>query len=116
MNESYEAAKERNEKNKAFRKRLKIYEIGIIVLFGVLFLGLGALKVYDISETTSKIGGFALIAVFVIWLLWLIIGYFKICCPHCNSHIGRSDPWHILKCPYCGTCLEILKCFAREKL
>lgn len=50
MNENYEIIKERNEKNKAFRKRLKNFYIGMYGLVGVLFLGTVGLCVYADSK------------------------------------------------------------------
>lgn len=51
MNESYEVVKERNDKNKAFHKRLKTYYIGLWVLVGAMCFG--ALTLYTL--TYSKI-------------------------------------------------------------
>ena len=116
MNECYEVVKERNEKNKAFRKRLKTYSIIRIVWLGLTLLAMGLISVYVTSKTAALIGICVLGTIFIIWIVWCIIGGLKICCPHCNSYIGRSDPWHIPKCPYCGTGLEILQYYDREKL
>ena len=116
MDENYEVVKERNEKNKAFRKWLKIYYIVKYGVAGVLLLGSGVLCTLTDSKIAVIMGLCILVAIFVAWFLWCIMGGSKICCPHCNNYIGRSDPWRILKCPYCGTSLEILEFFEREKL
>lgn len=50
MDESYEIVKERNEKNKVFRKRLKNLYIGRYGLIGVLFLGGWGLYVFADSK------------------------------------------------------------------
>lgn len=116
MNENYEMVKERNEKNMAFRKRLKNHYIGRYGLIGVLLLGGWGLYMFADSKTAIIIGLCVLGAIFVAWFLWCIIGGIRICCPHCDKSIGRSNPWNIRKCPYCGTSLEIVQYFEREKL
>ncbi len=116
MNESYEVIKERNDKNRAFRKRLKNFYIGLYVLVGVMFLGALTLKTLTYSKTAVMIGAGVLGVIFVAWMLWLIIGGNKIRCPHCNKYIGRSDPSNIQKCPYCGTSLEVQEFYGQEKL
>lgn len=116
MNESYEAAQKKNEKNKAFRKRLKIFYIGLYGLLGAIILWACGLGAFGDSKIAVAIGWGVLAALLVAWILWCIIGIPRICCPHCDRFIGRSNAWNIAKCPYCGTSLEILECFEREKL
>lgn len=116
MNESYEMVKERNEKNKIFRKRLKNFYIARYGLIGILILGVWGFNIFADSKTVATICLGVLGVIFVIWFLWCIINSARICCPHCNKFIGRSDPWNISKCPYCGTSLEILQYLEREKL
>ena len=116
MNGNYEAAQEKIEKNKAFRKRLKNFYIGLYGLLGAMLLwgcGLGA---FGDSKIAVVIGVGVLAALFVAWILWCVLGIPRICCPHCNKFIGRSNPWNIAKCPYCGTSLEIIEYFEREKV
>lgn len=116
MNESYEVVKERIEKNKAFHKRLKIFYIGLYGLLGAMLLWACGLGAFGDSKIAVAIGWGGLAALLVAWILWCIIGIPRICCPHCDRFIGRSNPWNIAKCPYCGMSLEILECFEREKL
>lgn len=116
MNEGYEGAREKNEKNKAFRKRLKNFYIGLYGLLGALLLWVCGLGAFSDSKTAVAIGLGGLGVLFVAWILWCIIGIPRICCPHCGRFIGTSRPWNIRKCPYCGTGLEILQYFEGEKL
>ncbi len=116
MNESYEVVKERNDKNKAFHKRLKTYYIGLWVLVGVMCFGAFTLYTLTYSKIAVKIGVGVLIVIIVVFFVWCIVGANKIRCPHCNKFIGRSDPWNIPQCPYCGTSLKIQEFYGHEKL
>lgn len=116
MNESYEVAQEKNEKNKTFRKRLRNFYIGLYGLLGAMFLWACGLGAFGDSKIAVAIGFGVLTALFVAWILWCIFGGIRISCPHCDKSIGRSNPWNIRKCPYCGTSLEIVQYFEREKL
>ncbi len=116
MNESYEVAQEKNEKNKAFRKRLKTFYIGLYGLLGAMFLWACGLGAFGDSKIAVIIGIIVLGVLFVAWILWCVIGIPRICCPHCGRFIGRSNPWNISKCPHCGTSLEIIQYFERENL
>jgi len=109
MNESYEVINERNEKNKTFRKRLKNTYIGIYSLPCIGLILITSLRPYIETKLGAYIVSSVLIIILIAWFLWLLIRIPSIRCPHCNSFIGRSDPWNIPKCPYCGTSLEILE-------
>ena len=109
MNEPIEVTKERNEKNNTFRKRLKNTYIGIYSLPCIGLLLMISLSPYMGTKPGAYIVSAVLITILFAWLLWLLIRVPNIRCPHCNQFIGRSDPWNIPKCPYCGTSLEILK-------
>ncbi len=116
MNESYEVIKERNDKNKAFRKRLKNFYIGLYGVVGVMILCALTLKSLTYSKIAVMIGIGVVVAIFVVWIVWCVVSGSKIRCPHCNRYIGRSNPWNITKCPYCGTSLEVLQYYGNEEL
>lgn len=112
MNDNYEEITE----NKAFRKRLKVFYYVLYGLVAMLFL----CGVMVPSCLKTKIATYIIIGLLVVCLiaivLWLIIGGSKIRCPHCDRYIGRSDPWNIRKCPYCGDSLEIVEYIGRDKI
>ncbi len=107
MNEPIEVTKERNEKNITFRKRLKNTYIGIYSLPIIGLLIMTSLSAYKDNKTVAYIVIGISITIIIAWILWMLIRVPNIRCPHCNQFIGRSDPWNIPKCPYCGTSLEI---------
>lgn len=108
MNEPIEVTKERNEKNITFRKRLRNTYIGIYSLPCIGLLIMTSFSAYKDNKTVSYIVIAVSITIIIAWFLWLLIRIPSIRCPHCNRFIGRSNPWNIPKCPYCGTSLEIL--------
>lgn len=116
MDENLEKVKERNEKNKAFRKRLKnLYKV-MYGLMAFMFVTIVILTIESPPRTVMIPALYVECVLFVVWLLCCIIGGLRIRCPHCNAYIGRSDPWNIRKCPYCGESLEILEYYGNKKL
>ncbi len=89
----------RNEKNKIWQKRMKIYST---VAWGTLLLE------FLLSLFVSRERFFILYimgAIFILWIIWTIGGYIVLTCPHCDrciSHIAGIDC-----CPYCGTKLGV---------
>ena len=113
MNEPLEVTKERNEKNIAFRKRLKNTYICVYGIPVVLLLVALSLKAYSELKTAVYILLTVMAILLIVWFLCCLILIPTIRCPHCKSFLGRRDPWNIPKCPQCGTSLEILE-FSEE--
>ncbi len=93
--------KERNDRNKAWRKRVIIFYVGV---FGLLVALVAAclLTKYDGYEVTY----YATITVMIIIALWCGIGNFFIKCPHCDDLRVLTAPFSE-RCPYCGTSLIV---------
>ncbi len=90
----------RNEKNKIWRKRIKIYNTGALVM--LLLEALLAMFVLDGKLFVLYIMG----GLLVVWLVWLIIGYIILPCPHCGESISHLAA-RVDCCPYCGTKLRV---------
>lgn len=108
--------RERNEKNKRFRKRLRNFYIGLYAPWGVILLLMGVfccLEAKAAQIVVLCINGIIVVA----WFVWMIYGIlYRMSCPHCKAALNKSDPWNIVKCPFCGTDLSIKEYYGREKL
>lgn len=101
--EQIQAYNRRNEKNKAWQKRMKIFYTGVFGLLGVDFVLALALRG---QGDVSIIWVYLAVAIFIIWILWVFIGIFFIRCPHCDSFLNRV-PSNMKFCPQCGTSLQV---------
>lgn len=105
---------ERNEKNKAWRKRLKIFYIGLFAPWVVLVVLALVLKSVELP-----IDGKALLAIMVAtsvaWALWVILGIFITRCPHCGGFLNRV-PNNAKHCPHCTTILKVYPDFEDTEL
>jgi uncharacterized protein with PQ loop repeat len=108
--------REKNEKNKTFRKRLRNFYIGLYAPWGVMLLLMGVF--YSLESKTAKIAILWVVCgIVVAWFVWMIYGIlYRMSCPHCKAALNKSDPWNIPKCPFCGTDLTIKEYYGREKL
>lgn len=95
--------KERNEKNKVWQKRIKIY---YTVAWGTLLLEILLVSVFFMDPTHSKIWLYVMGVLFVMWFVWVIAGNLYIRCPHCDSIIAHMA-LKASHCPYCGTKLDV---------
>ena len=94
---------ERNERNKIWHKRLKIYYTGA---WGMLLLELLLVGGFFMDATHSMIWLYVMGVLFVVWLLWCSVGSIFIRCPHCDSFFVHTAPGGNC-CPYCGTKLDV---------
>ena len=105
---------ERNEKNKAWRKRLKIFHIGLfapwIVLAGSTLVLKNAELPIDIKALLA-----IMVATLVAWVLWGIFGIFFTRCPHCKGFLNRV-PNNVKHCPHCITILKVYPDFENTEL
>ncbi len=117
MHDNFEEVKERNKRNLKFRGRLKIQLIACLAIVPYGLIG-GSIyiNICKANPDLTTIATWLLVAGCVAWVAWVIVASTKICCPHCNHWIGRSDPWNIPSCPYCKTSLKIQEYCGREKL
>ncbi len=95
----------RNERNKIWTKRMKIYYAGAwgMLLFWILLPWV--LAMMD-NRTVIFVGLFVMAVVFVIWIIWCVAGYIILSCPHCGRHISHMA-MRIKCCPFCGTNLWV---------
>lgn len=101
--EQIQAYKKRNERNRAWQKRMKFFYTGLYSLLGVDFV---LAIVLQGQEKISLIWIYVLIGIIVAVMLWIIIGIFFIRCPHCDSFLNRV-PMNMKYCPQCGTSLQV---------
>lgn len=105
--------RERNEKNKAWHKRMKIYYFGVYAPWAVIWLFV--FLIID-PKINPKIWIWIMGAIFVAWVLWVIFGTSLIRCPHCSARLNRANPWNIRYCPFCATDMKVYEYYEREKL
>lgn len=110
----------RNEINKAYRKRMMIYYIGLFapwVVAIILLLVLGSFRnVLPIGEQEMKTILFLIMPTLtIIWILWVIIGIFLTRCPHCGGFLFYVRG-KIRCCPHCATIMEITPDFDENEL
>lgn len=96
---------ERNERNKALRKRHKLFYIGFFVPIGVVLM-LSLLVKSIPLPIDADVFGVICITAFVVWCLWIIVGIFLTRCPHCGGFLNRV-PHHVKHCPHCATILKV---------
>ncbi len=93
----------RNEKNKIFQKKLKIYyyvALGTLLLeflLGFVFISIPSHPMFIL---------YIMGALFILWMIWAIGGYCIIACPHCGNHISKMAIGFEC-CPYCGTKIKV---------
>lgn len=100
---------ERNEKNKAWRKRIKIFNIGLFAPWIILLVLLMVFKNAELpidGEVISSLIMNMFVATFVLWCVWIVFGIFFTRCPHCNGFLNRV-PHNIKHCPHCTTILKV---------
>ncbi len=95
----------RNEKNKIWNKKIKIYYIGVWGMFVFWLLFLWGLTMIS-NRSVMLVCLIVLAIVIVIWLIWCVGGWFILPCPHCGGHISHMT-MRIKSCPYCGTNLGV---------
>ena len=95
----------RNEKNKAWRKRCKIFYIGLFVPWIVLLVLVSVLGNAGLLKD-GKVGETIMIATLVIWCVWVVFGIFFTRCPHCRGFLNRV-PNNVKHCPHCTTILKV---------
>ncbi len=105
--EEYETIKSsmKNEKNKIWKKNIKIYYKGAwgMLVFWILALFILAM----VGNRTVILAGLIVTGiVFVIWVIWCVAGYIILPCPHCGRHISHMA-MQIKCCPFCGTNLWV---------
>ncbi len=92
---------ERNEKNKVWKKKIKIYYAVSYGFFPFAFV---------VAMTAAGIKAiwlfYVLGVLFVLWIVWVIGGYCVLTCPHCNRQISHMA-MRVQCCPYCGTKLGV---------
>lgn len=101
---------ERNEKNKAWRKRLKIFYIGLFVPWGVLVVLILILESVALLPIDAEVFSIIMAATLAVWVLWLVFGIFYTRCPHCRGFLNRV-PNNVKHCPHCATILKVYSDF-----
>ena len=108
--------RERNEKNKNFRKRLRNFYIGLYAPWGVILLLMGVFNCLEAKSAQIAVVC-VIVLIIVAWFVWMIWGIFtRMSCPYCKAALNRTDPWNSPKCPFCGTDLTIKEYYEREKM
>lgn len=93
--------KERNDRNKAWRKRVIIFYVGAFILLVALVATCLLMKSAEYEESL-----YATCTVMIIIAFWCVIGNFFIKCPHCDDLRVLTAPF-AERCPYCGISLIV---------
>ncbi len=93
--------KERNDRNKAWRKRVIIFYVGVFILL-VALVATCLLMIFAEYEESL----YATSTIMIIIAFWCGIGNFFIKCPHCDDLRVLTAPF-AKSCPYCRTSLIV---------